>query len=102
MIFFYFSLKFRNVLPALGIVLRRLHADPKARRRLSLTWDWTLDTLAGHIRTLTPPDAPDCLASSEERLLLDSDQETLEVLQTVDVFAEFLVPLHKQIQVSCV
>ena len=94
------SLKFRNVLPALSVVLRRLHADAKSKRRLSLTWDWTLDTLAGHVRTLSPPDAPDSLESSEERLLLDSDPETLEVLQTVDVFTEFLVPLHEQIRVS--
>ena len=87
------------MLPALGVVLRRLHADPKTRRRLNLTWDWTLDTLSGHIKSLTLPDVPDCLASSEERLVLDSDPDVLSLLDTVDVYAEFMLDLRNQIQV---
>jgi len=90
------SLKFRNVLPAMAVVLDRLYSDLKTRRRLSLTWDWVLDTMVGHVKALGLPDVPECLSSSEERLVLDSDPEMVATLDTVHVFVEFLIPLQQQ------
>ena len=68
----------------------------KTRRRLSLTWDWVLDTMVGHVKALVLPDVPECLSSSEERLVLDSDPDMVTLLDTVHVFVEFLSPLQEQ------
>lgn len=94
------SLKFRNILPGLAVVMRRLHDDPKAKQRLSLTWDWTLDTLASHVTVLPVPEMPDCLGNSEERLLIDSDPEVSVLHDTLRQFASFLLPLRDQMTSS--
>ena len=52
--------------------------------------------MVGHVKALGLPDVPECLSSSEERLVLDSDPEMVATLDTVHVFVEFLIPLKQQ------
>ena len=84
------SLKFRHVLPSLAVVLQRMHDDPQSRKKLALTFDWSLETVVNHIETLIIPDIPETLSTSEERLVLDSDPEMADHLNTLQAFTDFI------------
>lgn len=92
------SVKFQNILPALGITMVRLFNDKKGRKKLAYTWNWTLETLVSHVHGLPLPEIPECLATTEERLLLDSDPNVIALVETIGHLADFLKVLMVQLQ----
>ena len=88
------DIKYRNILPALSIVFKRLCQSPKGK--LGLTLDWALDTLVSHINAMTCPDIPS-LDNVREWCTLDMMPGIKEVLSVVQAFMDFLCPIAFQI-----
>ena len=91
------SIKFSNVLPALGVTLERMYEDEGSRRKLALTWNWTLETVVSHLHALSLPEFEDGISTSEERLLLDSNPKIISINGILQDFMDFIKILIDQV-----
>jgi len=76
----------RRLLPALGIILLKIKDKSKSH-----SWDWSLDTVACHLKTLPTPQNTGL--EGVERLTLDLTPEAVESLELLDDLVTFLEPL---------
>ena len=88
------NIKFRNILPALGVVFKLLCQNPKGK--LGLTLDWALDTLVSHINATICPEIPS-LDNIREWCTLDMMPEIKEVVDIIYSFANFVCPIVTEI-----
>ena len=88
------NVKFRNILPALGVVFKFLCLNPKGK--LGLTLDWTLDTLVSHINAIVCPDIPS-LDNVREWCTLEMMPEIKEIINVVLAFTNFVCPIVEEI-----
>jgi len=76
----------RRILPAMSIILMKIKD-----RAMAHSWDWALDTLACHFKTLPTPDNSGF--EGRERLTLDLKAEAVESIELLEDIVVFLQPM---------